>query len=536
MRLDIAKPARLRPWHVALLAASLFLLALTPRAVGVGLYMTQDEDIWLNRASAFGVAIRHGDWQGTYRSGHPGVTTMWLASLGLGSWVERLDGRQERLITEVPGIMAALEAARRPFVVASSVAVVLLVLLAWRLFGLAPAVVGGILLALDPFVVGHSQEVHLDTLLAGLMSLALLAALVRWTAGGGWPFLALCGITSGLAFVTKAPAAFLGLAVPLLAFLGRPRTISDGRAAARDLLCWGLLALGTAGLAWPALLVAPLETTTRVIAFAVENGGRPHGQSHLFFGQLVPDPGPLFYPVVLAFRLTPVAVVGLAALITLRPGAPLGGRAGALLALALGFLLFMTLGSKKIDRYLVPLFPLLDLLAGLGLWLLGGRLARYSRLGLAAPVLLLGLQAWSLATILPYPLAYYDPLLGGAPAAARSIAVGHGEGLDQAARYINTQPDASEARVAVYSLLCEHFQALIRGTAIRHDRAGPATYVVDYITARQRDRRARVDLVQPPADVVWINGLDYVRVYRVRPAGAARTQSDDQAMPGACVE
>jgi hypothetical protein len=45
-----------------------------------------------------------------------------------------------------------------------------------------------------------------------------------------------------------------------------------------------------------------------------------------------------------------------------------------------------------------------------------------------------------------------------------------------------------------------------------------------------------VDLVQPPADVVWINGLDYVRVYRVRPAGAARTQSDDQAMPGACVE
>ena len=42
----------------------------------------------------------------------------------------------------------------------------------------------------------------------------------------------------------------------------------------------------------------------------------------------------------------------------------------------------MTLGPKKFDRYLLPIYPLLGLLAGLGLWHLAAMLQ--ARFGAAA--------------------------------------------------------------------------------------------------------------------------------------------------------
>ena len=39
----------------------------------------------------------------------------------------------------------------------------------------------------------------------------------------------------------------------------------------------------------------------------------------------------------------------------------------ALIGYALGFLLMMTLGAKKLDRYVLPMFPALGVLAALGL-------------------------------------------------------------------------------------------------------------------------------------------------------------------------
>ena len=42
----------------------------------------------------------------------------------------------------------------------------------------------------------------------------------------------------------------------------------------------------------------------------------------------------------------------------------------------------MDIGPKKFDRYLLPIFPMLGLLAGLGLWqLAGARLQRGRRIG-----------------------------------------------------------------------------------------------------------------------------------------------------------
>ena len=49
----------------------------------------------------------------------------------------------------------------------------------------------------------------------------------------------------------------------------------------------------------------------------------------------------------------------------------------------------------------------------------------------------------------PYELTYANPLLGGNPAAQRTIASGWGEGLDEAARYLNDRTGSARLKVSM---------------------------------------------------------------------------------------
>src|SRR5215210_4337945 len=64
--------------------AFLFALALCVRLVGVGLFITPDEDNWMRRTGNFAYGLQSNDLWMTFQSGHPGVTTMWIAWLGIG--------------------------------------------------------------------------------------------------------------------------------------------------------------------------------------------------------------------------------------------------------------------------------------------------------------------------------------------------------------------------------------------------------------------------------------------------------------------
>src|SRR3712207_6445005 len=61
-----------------------FALAVVLRAVGLYEGATTDEGYWMQRTVRFGAALARGDFEGTYRSGHPGVTVMWIGLLGIG--------------------------------------------------------------------------------------------------------------------------------------------------------------------------------------------------------------------------------------------------------------------------------------------------------------------------------------------------------------------------------------------------------------------------------------------------------------------
>ncbi|MDP8922330.1 MAG: glycosyltransferase family 39 protein [Chloroflexota bacterium] len=514
-------------------ALLLFLVSLYPRAINLGGYLTTDEGNWMGRTALFARALLDGDPAGTYQSGHPGVMTMWASLIGmgperalaLGSYV-RPDG-----LEKAPNYLETLHLARRSFAVLTSLAVVLVALLTWRLFGLGPALLAGVLLALEPFFLAHSIVAHVDSNVTTWLTVSILSALVYFWAGGGRGYLVASGLAAGLAFLSKAPSAFLPLFIPLVALgsLVATRRLADGRAWARlvaDGLMWGLLALVVALALWPAFRADAIGTLTQMIGYTEAVGGSDH--ENYFMGQPVGDPGLLYYLVSLGFRLTPVTMLGLALLVVgLLPfgrRAPAGwaARVGILALFCVLFVLMMSTAPKKFDRYLLPIFPTLEILAAVGLWLALRRLpGALGARALPLALVVVGVaQAAPVALVYPYYLAYYNPLLGGGAAAQKAIVVGWGEGLDVVMRYLNERPDAERLTVAGFypRVMNAQFQGSVLSDK-QFDYA-MADYIVLYVNARQRDLADRLRTLtrgKRPELLVKINGIEYARLYAVPP-------------------
>ncbi|MFN8525048.1 MAG: glycosyltransferase family 39 protein [Chloroflexota bacterium] len=502
------------------LAVVVFLIAVLPRLANISLFITPDEDNWMRRTGNFARAIERGDLVRTFQSGHPGVVTMWVAWLGIGPEASRLAGitGPDPMVTRLAGFVELLARARTAFAATNSVLIVGIVLLVLRLWGTVPAWLAGGLLAWDPFLVAHGQVVHLDALASGLMMLAMLSGAVFWRERS-WRFLALCGVATGLAVATKAPSMFLAVFVPIIALSGRlaeqPRP--SWRWTLGTVAACGAAALATLLAVWPAMWVAPVDTVSRWIEYTLVTAEAPHGPGNFFLGTAVADPGAWFYPVAVAMRLTPIVVVGLACFAIARAPSRSRWQSMMLFDFMLGFLLFVTLAGKKLDRYALPMFPSLDILAALGIWCVASRLGLLSRTAnaIGMVVIVAGVQAASLWSSYPYPLAYYNPLLGGINAAQRTLLVGWGEGLDQVANYLNAQPNAESSRIAVYYPLTINFQGMVRGTVQSFGAPQPADYVVDYINAAQRRQTPR-EVSGLTADfTATIHGVTFARVYRL---------------------
>jgi hypothetical protein len=196
----------------------------------------------------------------------------------------------------------------------------------------------------------------------------------------------------------------------------------------------------------------------------------------------------------------------------------------------------MALAPKKFDRYLLPIFPTIEILAAVGFWLLLRRIPRgWGVKALPAVLLVLGIsQAALVAQVFPYYLAYYNPMLGGGPAARRTFVVGWGEGLDIVTAYLNKKPNAE--RLTVAGFYPRVMSAQFKGTVLsdkQYDGA-MADYIVLYVNAVQRDLANRLRMVtrgKRSEMVVKINGIEYARLYAVPPPprrDAAGTEFGDQ--------
>jgi hypothetical protein len=546
-------------WQTFLILLVLFLAGWLPRVLALDRFVTADERRWLTRSANFYQALTHGDWPHTFQREHPGVTIMWAGTLGFlrtypayaqeapGQFVWEREALEEWLYAQTAHTPLELLAAGRWWVVlAVALTIAACFLPLRRLIGASAAILATLFIAWEPFFLALSRQLHPDGLVTSLTLLALLLFLAWLYGGRRWRYLASSAVIMGLAWLTKTPAIFLvptgGLLAAgcwLLAARSKPAA-SRQQPIVTGFILWGALATVTFVALWPAMWLDPLGTLLRMSAEMSEYV-EGHVNPNFFLGQSTADPDARFYPVAYWVRTTPATVVGLLAMIPFlwRRSRPFDQptvrqTAGGLLLFAFVFALGMTVGAKKFDRYLLPAFPALDVLAALGWVAVGDWVTR--RFGRALTPSPAHPLTWSPFLVVfalhglpgflhyPYYLTYYNPLAGGAAAAERWIMVGWGEGLDQAAAWINEQPEGETARVVSwygdgplsYFLQSREPVASFWSPEFWLD----VDYAVVYISQWQRQipdwATSEYFRNATPAHVVTIQGQEVARIYDLR--------------------
>ena len=535
--------------------AGVFLLALSVRLSSPASKYT----VWYERSAAFWGALMDGDLAATYQSYHPGVTTMWIAGVGMESYLA-FHGRSPADIVSLPSEQPspqspAARAGTAALSLVISLSIVGICVLLSRMTDATTALIAGGLLALDPFYVAQSKMIHVDALLSSFMVLSALF-LIRHLDGERWRDLVLSGVFCGLALLTKSPALFLvPYAVLIVALQSKAKgsqtsSLSShaGRTrigrAAQALVVWGLVGAGVFFILWPAMWVQPLKTASDLLLRgALHHAEQSHPFPQFFMGKMVRDPGPLYYAAILAWKTTlvtlPAAAVGLWAAVSKwsRKGAR---TAPYLLIFAAGFLLQMTVSAKKTPRYILPVFLVLDVAAGWAIvrvieWVRerAGWLTSRGTAALVVGALLL--QGALVLRVHPYPGTHHNLLLGGSRVARQILQLGdQGEGLDRAAAYLNEKPGAGFLTVGI----CDHGNLMFRENfegvtkPINHT---DVDYRVFYVNDLQRS--VRFEHCQAywegcqEAELVWtqsFDGVPYVWICSAYPRDLSAFTVDGQ--------
>ena len=537
---SVKNRAGTRHSRLELLSLSLVLLvSLGLRLFDLDVFLAGDETKWMCRSILFHDALRRGDLGATYQTEHPGVVTMWLGALAVplaqaGEWTDLCATTGGSELTRVQDRSALARLAslifqvRRLAALTTWLGIVALYWLLKRLLGGRTALLATAFVALDPFHLALSRVLHLDALLATFMALSLVSLLLYGGQNKRKGYLILSAVAGGLATANKSPGLFLfawtALYLGARAWGTEPKQRRERLLTAlRAMVLWGMVAVGVVIVLWPALWVDPLGTLQKVFGAAVGYAQEPHGGSNYFWFAVRPDPGPAFYPVAWAFRTTPWVMVGLASLAIAVRKRSLLTCIIPLLLFALVFAALMTVGAKKFDRYLLPVFLILDILAAIGwmalLGLLTDRLpSAWRRVAPGgATILLAAVQLVLVLPCRPYYFSYYNPLLGGARAATRVLLVGWGEGLEKAAEYLNAKPGADKFHVNTGHI--SQFAPFFRGhtSGLNDLDLAESDYYVFYWNYIQRRREPqtldRFYGVEQPEYVVNVHGIDYVWIY-----------------------
>lgn len=144
---------------------------------------------------------------------------------------------------------------------------------------------------------------------------------------------------------------------------------SGARGAATAVVAWSGGMLTTCVALWPELRQDPAGTLSAAPEAVLGKAGAAHEWQTFFAGQIYQENGnPLFYLAVFVWRAAPATLIGLllAATILLVPRTREAltsveiRTVQALAAFAIAYGVLLTISPKKFDRYLIPAFaPLL---------------------------------------------------------------------------------------------------------------------------------------------------------------------------------
>lgn len=386
-----------KQWLFYLIFAILFLVVRLPK-LGSDI-INPDAVNWHYRSEQFIVGLKTQNWEKIYQHYHPGVTLMWI----MGPVVEIIKHiSSDYAVYNNNNFLIFHTASKVSVVLVQLILTLVAIYLFTRFFSLKKVFLVALLFSFEPFFVGNSRLLHLDVLMTLFLLNGLLMAFwaekdFKWWKG------ILAGAFLSLAFLTKS------ISIGALLFV---LVYSLWKKAPRLLVTVLGSFVVTTFILFPALWVNPVGTITNIFTEG-ERVGIRDGHGQIILGEYTRNAGVGLYPLVLLMKVSLATWIGVAlyGYHFFKNIKKLKFSFSLELFFAifyLGYFIVMTFPSKKIDRYMVPVFPFLALIAVDGYQ----KLTKF-RLPIIGAVFS-GFILLPLITFYPYYFTYTSPVFGSA--------------------------------------------------------------------------------------------------------------------------
>ncbi|MBE7434442.1 MAG: glycosyltransferase family 39 protein [Anaerolineales bacterium] len=550
---------------------TLIAVFLAPRLAGIGDFVTLDEPSWLSQGANYYYALGQREFDKTVYEYQPAVTTMTIISAAMlmyfpeyrGFGQGYLDYEKGRLdpfmVSHGKDPLTLLIYSRVIQVFVLLVLFLVLYFLLQKFFPKPVAIFALLFAMFDPFYLSQHRLMDHEGMVSlfGMISLVSLA-IYLFKENKFW-YVLLSGVAAGFMSLSKSSsiATLAAVGVLLLWKLLQERGQGWGKgllSALKTFGLWFLFLAITYFVFWPGMWVAPgkmlYEVYGNAFSYAFQ-GARLKITEELDVSQFTLNTR--FTDVwevakIFLYRTTPVTwlgvILGFALPFTRDPERAQRNRLFFTLWLVNGITFILLIGvaqGRNSPHYILSSYLSFNLLAGLG-WFhfaewLSTRIHSSRNLwqyGLLAVVMLY--QAGSALANYPYYFTYRNPILYAAGWYNEFPHFPYCEGLETAAHFLADLPDAENATVfSYYSRGCvsyyypgptisyrpyysdgEHTEDLL-------NNLNASEYLIVYY-ANQGQLAHHLNFVNAmaqaePFHVVWLNGYEYVRIYKVDDLG-----------------
>ena len=550
-----------------LIYIGLTIVFLAPRLPAIGSFVTLDEPHWLSMGANFYYALGQREFENTVYEYQPAVTTMTIITVAMLLYFPEYRGFGQGYLSYEKGLLD-------PFMVKHGydplvlliysrviqvfILLILFLVLYYLLQKFFPKMVAAFALVFamfDPFYLSQHRLMNHEGMVSLFVMVSLGAFAVYLFKDRRFIFLLLSGMAAGFAQLSKSSAIAMLAAVGVLLLWQMVQDRSGGWGKSflnvlRSFGIWLVILFVTYFVFWPGMWVAPGKMLYQVYGNAFSyafQGARLTVTEELDVSKFSLNTrlSDIWEIVkILLYRTTPVTWLGVLLGFALPftrdlETAPKNRLFFTLLLTnAIAFVLLIGVAQgRNSPHYILSSYLSLNLLAGLG-WFHAIQLLvqRFPALRRTGQVIILSLvmliQVGSALANFPYYFTYRNPILYAAGWYNEFPHFPYCEGLELAAHYLAELPDAANATVfSYYSRGCvsfyypgptisyrpyysdgEHTEDLLNNLRaseyliVYYANQGQLAHHLNFVNAMSKAE---------PFHVIWLNGYEYVRIYKV---------------------
>lgn len=373
---------------------------------------------WKSRIYDFGTGISTANFEKTLQMYHPGVTLMWV-----GFFAVKIYNLHSKIFNgglptnnEVETIFGLnfLQTFLIALVISFSLTLIFHILK--KHFGTRYSFLAIIFMSLEPFYSALTRVVHLE----GLMSTFMLVSFIGLydyidSAPKKFKSLYISAIFTALSLLTKSSSLFLLpfslLMLGISNFLSERNIAKTVKITAKEFIRFILCCFVVFVVLWPVMWVNPIRGLSEYFT-GINSVGIEGGHEQIFLGKVTFDPGLLFYPLVLFYRISIPLLFGLVGFVAAfkKIDKKIKVFSFYLFLFAVLYFIEISIPSKKLDRYVLPTILGISFISSI---FYSHLLIKRSFLNYFVLLTALLITLFSVIQIRTDYLSYYNPLGGG---------------------------------------------------------------------------------------------------------------------------